>query len=127
MIDRGRGCWWRVYPLATSFRYKRAPLPPNTHNSLTHTGSNMSRYEEIEAILLEQIRREQAFLDAAIVRRGYCLAIVRAIDPTRLDRLSHWLGAVDIAVDEITPSEAVIKYLREGLWSLYRANQLAPF
>ena len=87
----------------------------------------MSRYEEIEAIILEQIRREQVLLDAAIVRRGHCLAIVRAIDPTRLDRLSHWLGAVDLSSVEITRSETAIRLLRDGLWFLYRANQLANF
>ena len=87
----------------------------------------MSRYEEMQDILLELIRREQALLDSAIVRRGYCLAIVRSIDPARLDRLSHWLGGVDLACEEITRCEAVVKYLTEGLWSLYRANQLAPF
>ena len=87
----------------------------------------MSRYEEIQDILLETIRRERVLLDAAIVRRGYCLAIVCSIDPSRLDRLSHWLGAVDIAVDEIARGEAVIRSLWEGLWSLYWANRLAPF
>ena len=87
----------------------------------------MSRYEEIEAIILEQIRREQVLLDAAIVRRGHCLAIVSAIDPTRLDRLSHWLGAVDLASVEITRSETAIRLLRDGLWCLYRANQLVNF
>ena len=87
----------------------------------------MSRYAEIEAYVLEQIRREQVLLDAAIVRMRHCLAIVSTIDPTRLDRLSHWLGAVDVAHVEITHSEAVVKYLKEGLWSLYRANQLANF
>ena len=88
----------------------------------------MSRYyEEMQDILLELIRCEKVLLDAAIVRRGYCLAIVRSIDPARLDRLSHWLGAVDIAVDEIARSEAVLRYLAEGLWRLYMANRLAPF
>ena len=87
----------------------------------------MSRYEEMQDIILEQIRRERVLRDAAIVRRGYCLAIVCSIDPARLDRLSHWLGAVDIAVDEIARCEAVLRYLAEGLWSLYRANRLAPF
>ena len=88
----------------------------------------MSRYEEMQDILLEMIRRERVLLDAAIVRRGYCLAIVCSIDPAcPPDRLSHWLGAVDIAVDEIARGEAVLRYLAEGLWSLYRANRLAPF
>ena len=87
----------------------------------------MSRYAEIEAYVLEQIRREQVILDAAIVRQRHCLAIVSTIDPTRLDRLSHWLGAVDLASVDITRSEAVIRYLRNGLWCLYRANQLVRF
>ena len=87
----------------------------------------MSRYEEIQDIILEQIRREKVFLEAAIVRRGHCLAVVCTIDPSRLDRLSHWLGAVDIAADEIARGEAVIRSLWEGLWHFYWANRLSPF
>ena len=81
----------------------------------------------MQDILLELIRRERVLLDAAIVRRGHCLAVVCTIDPSRLDRLSHWLGAVDIAVDEIARGEAVIRSLWEGLWHFYWANRLSPF
>ena len=106
---------------------KGAPLPPNTHNSLSITGSNMSRYAEIEAYVLEQIRREQVFLDAANWRMRHCLAIVSAIDPTRLDRLQHWLWIVDWAFIEIHNSEAVIRLWWARLYCLYKANQLVEF
>ena len=106
---------------------KAAPLPVNPHSSLTHTGSNMSRYEEVETILLETIRREQVLLQAAYVRKGYCLDIVCSIDPARVGSLSHWLGAVDIASNEIARTEAVLTSLQAALWSLYWTNRLAPF
>ena len=106
---------------------KADPPPVKPHYSLTHTGSNMSRYEEVETILLETIRREQVLLQAANVRRGYCLAIVCSIDPARVGSLSHWLGAVDIASNEIARTEAVLRSLQEALWGLYWANRLAPF
>ena len=87
----------------------------------------MSRYAEIEAYVLEQIRCEQVFLDAAIWRMRHCLAIVSAIPPARLDRLQHWLWIVDWAYVEIHNAEATIKLWWARLWCLYKANQLVEF
>ena len=87
----------------------------------------MSRYAEIEAYVLEQIAREQVFLDAANLRMRHCLAIVSRLDPTRLDRLQHWLWIVDWAFVEIHNAEATIKLWWARLWCLYKANQLFEF